>query len=171
MLSCCDADGEILSVLEFFAVGKTFRALFWCAVKGGGHCQCLNISAIFKVHLCRVPRLSVFINPLTLPCFFLLLRLYLYYRKSNRSFPCLGKQRCLLFLYLRYKNKRHPKSVYLINPDRFAPFFLNNNKIRLQIPCHCYFPGDPHSDFLLFYPICISVCFYEHAAICWHHSD
>ena len=54
MLSCCDADGEILSVLEFFAVGKTFRALFWCAVKGGGHCQCLNISAIFKVHLCRV---------------------------------------------------------------------------------------------------------------------
>ena len=59
MLSCCDADGEILSVLEFFAVGKTFRALFWCAVKGGGYCQCLNISAIFKVHLCRVPRLSV----------------------------------------------------------------------------------------------------------------
>lgn len=28
-----------LTVLEFFAVGKTFRALFWCAVKGGVHCQ------------------------------------------------------------------------------------------------------------------------------------
>ncbi len=47
MLSCCDADGEILSVPEFFAVGKTFRALFWCAVKGGGHCQFLNISVRF----------------------------------------------------------------------------------------------------------------------------
>ena len=31
-----------LSVLEFFAVGKTFRALFWCAVKGGGNCQFLT---------------------------------------------------------------------------------------------------------------------------------
>ena len=67
MLSCCDADGEILSVPEFFAVGKTFRALFWCAVKGGGHCQFLNISVIYKVHLRRVPRPSVFINHLTLP--------------------------------------------------------------------------------------------------------
>ena len=69
MLSCCDADGEILSVPEFFAVGKTFRALFWCAVKGGGHCQFLNISVIYKVHLRRVPRPSVFINHLTLPSF------------------------------------------------------------------------------------------------------
>lgn len=69
MLSCCDADGEILSVPEFFAVGKTFRALFWCAVKGGGHCQFLNISVIYKVHLRRVPRPSVFINHLTLPLF------------------------------------------------------------------------------------------------------
>lgn len=67
MLSCCDADGEIFSVPEFFAVGKTFRALFWCAVKGGGHCQFLNISVIYKVHLRRVPRPSVFINHLTLP--------------------------------------------------------------------------------------------------------
>ena len=77
MLSCCDADGEILSVPEFFAVGKTFRALFWCAVKGGGHCQFLNISVIYKVHLRRVPRPSVFINHLTLPllvyCNYLLL--------------------------------------------------------------------------------------------------
>ena len=67
MLPCCDYDGEMLSVLEFFAVGKTFRALFWCAVKGGGHCQFLNISVIYKVHLRRVPRPSVFINHLTLP--------------------------------------------------------------------------------------------------------
>ncbi len=42
MLPCCDYDGEMLSVLEFFAVGKTFRALFWRAVKGGGNCRFLT---------------------------------------------------------------------------------------------------------------------------------
>ena len=33
MLQCCESDGGNLSVLEFFTVGKTFRALFWCAVR------------------------------------------------------------------------------------------------------------------------------------------
>ena len=87
MLSCCDADGEILSVPEFFAVGKTFRALFWCAVKGGGHCQFLNISVIYKVHLRRVPRPSVFINHLTLPKLMILhlVNCYLVFRSENKK--------------------------------------------------------------------------------------
>lgn len=34
-----------LSVLKFLAVGKTFRALFWCAIKGGGCCP--------KEHICN----------------------------------------------------------------------------------------------------------------------
>ena len=28
-----------LTVLEFFAVGMTLRALSWCAIKGGEHCH------------------------------------------------------------------------------------------------------------------------------------
>lgn len=39
MLQCCGSDGDQLTVLEFFAVGKTARALLCHAVKGGGRCQ------------------------------------------------------------------------------------------------------------------------------------
>lgn len=36
MLQCCGSDEDELTVLEFFAVGKTARALLCHAVKGGG---------------------------------------------------------------------------------------------------------------------------------------
>jgi hypothetical protein len=49
MLQCCESDGKIKSVLEFFAVGKMFRALILCAVKDGGHILKSKISAIIKV--------------------------------------------------------------------------------------------------------------------------
>ena len=67
MLSCCDADGEILSVPEFFAVGKSPTAVLLRAVKGGGSLTQTNISAIFKVHLSLFLLTQFFIVHLTLP--------------------------------------------------------------------------------------------------------
>ena len=75
MLPCCEFDGKTLTVLEFFAVGKTFRAFLLRAVKGGGRPLQPLISAIFKVHLSLFFRLSFFIAYLTLPPNIMILRL------------------------------------------------------------------------------------------------
>lgn len=42
---------EVLTVLEFFAVGNLPTAVLLRAVKGGGSLPQTKISAIFKVHL------------------------------------------------------------------------------------------------------------------------
>ena len=66
MLQCCDLDGRTLTVPEFLAVGKMFRALLLRAVKGGGRLPQLLISAIFKVHLSLFLLAHFFIGHLTL---------------------------------------------------------------------------------------------------------
>ena len=129
MLSCCDADGEILSVPEFFAVGKTFRALFWCAVKGGGHCQCLNISAIFKVHLCRVPRLSVFINHLTLPL------------NPHLQYPRLQKYLFELKYFVQYLHFQHFLPFIFRLTQMFNLIRQTSIAIRCNLSSYC--PHDP----------------------------
>ncbi len=60
------ATEELLTVLEFFAVGESPTAVLLCAVKGGGSLPLTDISAIFKVHLSPFSLLSFFIGHLTL---------------------------------------------------------------------------------------------------------
>ena len=66
---------EVLTVLEFFAVGDLSTAVLLRAVKGGVNLPQTNISAIFKVHLSLFLIAQFFITQLTLPqnaltCFF-----------------------------------------------------------------------------------------------------
>ena len=56
-----------LSVLEFFAVGKTFRALFWCAVKGGVRCRKLTYLQFSRFPWSHFFQLHFFIGYFTLP--------------------------------------------------------------------------------------------------------
>jgi hypothetical protein len=49
MLQCCEKDGETKSVLEFFAVGETFKAFLLYAVKDGDRTLKSKISTIIKV--------------------------------------------------------------------------------------------------------------------------
>ena len=56
-----------LSVLEFFAVGKTFRALFWCAVKGGVRCRKLTYLQFSRFPWSHFFLLHFFIGYFTLP--------------------------------------------------------------------------------------------------------
>ena len=58
---------EFITVLEFFAVGKSPTAVLLRAVKGGGSLTQTNISAIFKVHLSLFLLTQFFIVHLTLP--------------------------------------------------------------------------------------------------------
>ena len=58
---------EVLTVLEFFAVGDLSTAVLLRAVKGGVRLPQTNISAIFKVHLSLFPLTQFFITHLTLP--------------------------------------------------------------------------------------------------------
>ena len=68
---------EVLTVLEFFAVGDLSTAVLLRAVKGGVRLPQTNISAIFKVHLSLFLIAQFFITQLTLPpCF---LHLFLSY--------------------------------------------------------------------------------------------
>ena len=66
MLQCCEADGEHVTVLEFFAVGKTFRALLLCAVKGGMACLKLNNLQLSRFVKAFFYRLDFFIGYFTL---------------------------------------------------------------------------------------------------------
>ena len=59
---------EVLTVLEFFAVGDLSTAVLLRAVKGGVNLPQTNISAIFKVHLSLFLIAQFFITQLTLPC-------------------------------------------------------------------------------------------------------
>lgn len=58
---------EVLTVLEFFAVGDLSTAVLLRAVKGGVRLPQTNISAIFKVHLSFFVFTQFFITHLTLP--------------------------------------------------------------------------------------------------------
>ena len=58
---------EVLTVLEFFAVGDLSTAVLLRAVKGGVNLPQTNISAIFKVHLSLFLIAQFFITQLTLP--------------------------------------------------------------------------------------------------------
>ena len=60
---------EVLTVLEFFAVGDLSTAVLLRAVKGGVRLPQTNISAIFKVHLSFFVFTQFFITHLTLPKF------------------------------------------------------------------------------------------------------
>ena len=60
---------EVLTVLEFFAVGDLSTAVLLRAVKGGVNLPQTNISAIFKVHLSLFLIAQFFITQLTLPLF------------------------------------------------------------------------------------------------------
>ena len=60
---------EVLTVLEFFAVGDLSTAVLLRAVKGGVNLPQTNISAIFKVHLSLFLIAQFFITQLTLPLY------------------------------------------------------------------------------------------------------
>ena len=75
-----------LSVLEFFTVGQTFRALFWCAVKGGGHCQKLTYLQFSRFRWSLFFRLHFFIGYFTLPIFFLYFEQFLNFRFTRRPY-------------------------------------------------------------------------------------
>jgi len=64
---------EVLTVLEFFAVGDLSTAVLLRAVKGGVNLPQTNISAIFKVHLSLFLIAQFFITQLTLPKIFMLI--------------------------------------------------------------------------------------------------
>ncbi|MBO5153821.1 MAG: hypothetical protein J6C00_05620, partial [Eubacterium sp.] len=63
-------DGELLTVLEFFAVGNQPPAVLFRAVKGGGKLPKPKISTVFKVHLSLFLLLIFFIGHLTLSIVF-----------------------------------------------------------------------------------------------------
>ena len=73
---------EVLTVLEFFAVGDLSTAVLLRAVKGGVNLPQTNISAIFKVHLSLFLIAQFFITQLTLPflafsCYFYIIYCFL----------------------------------------------------------------------------------------------
>jgi len=70
---------EVLTVLEFFAVGDLSTAVLLRAVKGGVNLPQTNISAIFKVHLSLFLIAQFFITQLTLP-------LYHHYTPKSTAF-------------------------------------------------------------------------------------
>ena len=59
-------DGELLTVLEFFAVGNRLPAVLFRAIKGGGQLPLLKLSTVFKVHLSLFSSTQFFITHLTL---------------------------------------------------------------------------------------------------------
>ena len=67
MLQCCGSDEDELTVLEFFAVGKTARALLCHAVKGGGRCQKRTYLQFSRFQWSRFLWLRFFIGYFTLP--------------------------------------------------------------------------------------------------------
>ena len=118
----------------------------------------------------------------------LLLMLCLYYRKRNPFFPCLCKQRCLAFLFFKYK-KSGIALLFYTSPGRPTQklllrqemglirlgisvlFFSDKNKSHLQIPYLYCCQEDPRSRFPLFYPAGKSGYFYVHAKAYSHHRD
>ena len=99
---------EVLTVLEFFAVGDLSTAVLLRAVKGGVNLPQTNISAIFKVHLSLFLIAQFFITQLTLPLFIRLLQLYTILpvsttrkrRKNKICFPALSFYSCALSVLL-----------------------------------------------------------------------
>ena len=73
MLQCCGSDEDELTVLEFFAVGKTARALLCHAVKGGGRCQKRTYLQFSRFQWSRFLWLRFFIGYFTLPLFVLII--------------------------------------------------------------------------------------------------
>ena len=78
---------EVLTVLEFFAVGDLSTAVLLRAVKGGVNLPQTNISAIFKVHLSLFLIAQFFITQLTLPSFIVFSTVYAGKRKKRRGTP------------------------------------------------------------------------------------
>jgi len=79
---------EVLTVLEFFAVGDLSTAVLLRAVKGGVNLPQTNISAIFKVHLSLFLIAQFFITQLTLPflafsCHFYIIYCFLMFIFNN----------------------------------------------------------------------------------------
>ena len=79
---------EVLTVLEFFAVGDLSTAVLLRAVKGGVRLPQTNISAIFKVHLSLFLIAQFFITQLTLPflafsCYFYIIYCFLMFIFNN----------------------------------------------------------------------------------------
>jgi len=79
---------EVLTVLEFFAVGDLSTAVLLRAVKGGVNLPQTNISAIFKVHLSLFLIAQFFITQLTLPflafsCYFYIIYCFLMFIFNN----------------------------------------------------------------------------------------
>ena len=79
---------EVLTVLEFFAVGDLSTAVLLRAVKGGVNLPQTNISAIFKVHLSLFLIAQFFITQLTLPflafsCYFYIIYCFLMFILNN----------------------------------------------------------------------------------------
>ena len=79
---------EVLTVLEFFAVGDLSTAGLLRAVKGGVNLPQTNISAIFKVHLSLFLIAQFFITQLTLPflafsCYFYIIYCFLMFIFNN----------------------------------------------------------------------------------------
>ena len=79
---------EVLTVLEFFAVGDLSTAVLLRAVKGGVNLPQTNISAIFKVHLSHFLIAQFFITQLTLPflafsCYFYIIYCFLMFIFNN----------------------------------------------------------------------------------------
>ena len=79
---------EVLTVLEFFAVGDLSTAVLLRAVKGGVNLPQTYISAIFKVHLSLFLIAQFFITQLTLPflafsCYFYIIYCFLMFIFNN----------------------------------------------------------------------------------------
>ena len=79
---------EVLTVLEFFAVGDLSTAVLLRAVKGGVNLPQTNISAIYKVHLSLFLIAQFFITQLTLPflafsCYFYIIYCFLMFIFNN----------------------------------------------------------------------------------------
>ena len=79
---------EVLTILEFFAVGDLSTAVLLRAVKGGVNLPQTNISAIFKVHLSLFLIAQFFITQLTLPflafsCYFYIIYCFLMFIFNN----------------------------------------------------------------------------------------
>ena len=103
---------EVLTVLEFFAVGDLSTAVLLRAVKGGVNLPQTNISAIFKVHLSLFLIAQFFITQLTLP-------LFLNYRKRS----CHIKQKSKMYKCSRYAlNATTSNFIYFC----FLCIFLRN---------------------------------------------
>ena len=118
MLQCCNFDGKTLTVPEFFAVGKTFRALLLRAVKGGDRLPQLLISAIFKVLLSLFLLTHFFIGHLTLSIFARKLSKTLYICFMSNVFYknlCFEDQKSFL---QKYYKKVFPYNAAIQAPSR-----------------------------------------------------